>query len=113
MTLADILLIKYPEADFFRDVIIQDDGEGPYIKEWNVINTITPTQEELTAWLNDVELQQQYTYAQNKKANIEIYTQLQTIDLKSIRAIRENNNTRIQELNDQADVLRAQLLPTA
>mgnify|MGYP003628063726 CR=1 FL=1 len=36
------------EVDFFKDVILQDDGDGVYIKEWNVAEA-QPTDEQLNA----------------------------------------------------------------
>ena len=39
------------EVDFLSDVILQDDsnGQGPYIKEWNVSGVAQPTDEQLNA----------------------------------------------------------------
>ena len=39
------------EVDFMKDVILQDDsnGQGPYIKEWNVSGVAQPTEEQLNA----------------------------------------------------------------
>ena len=36
------------EVDFRKDVIVQDDGQGQYIKEWNVAEA-QPTDEQLNA----------------------------------------------------------------
>ena len=36
------------EVDFLKDVILQDDGQGAYIKEWNVAEA-QPTEEQLNA----------------------------------------------------------------
>ena len=36
------------EVDFDKDVILQDDGKGAYIKEWNVAEA-QPTDEQLNA----------------------------------------------------------------
>jgi len=36
------------EIDFRKDVILQDDGKGVYIKEWNVAEA-QPTEEQLNA----------------------------------------------------------------
>jgi hypothetical protein len=43
-------IIQYvgSEVDFLNDVLLQDDGQGAYIKEWN-LNTPQPTQEQLDA----------------------------------------------------------------
>ena len=39
------------EVDFLKDVMLQDDsnGQGPYIKEWNVSGVAQPTDEQLNA----------------------------------------------------------------
>ena len=39
------------EVDFMPDVLLQDDsnGQGPYIKEWNVSGVAQPTAEQLNA----------------------------------------------------------------
>ena len=39
------------EVDFMVDVILQDDsnGQGPYIKQWNVSGVAQPTDEQLNA----------------------------------------------------------------
>jgi hypothetical protein len=39
------------EVDFMTDVLLQDDsnGQGPYIKEWNISNVAKPTDEQLNA----------------------------------------------------------------
>ena len=39
------------EVDFLKDVLLQDDsnGQGPYIKEWNVSGGAQPTDDQLNA----------------------------------------------------------------
>ena len=39
------------EVDFGKDVLLQDDsnGQGPYIREWNVSGVAQPTDEQLNA----------------------------------------------------------------
>ena len=39
------------EGDFMKDVLLQDDsnGQGPYIKEWNISSVAQPTDEQLNA----------------------------------------------------------------
>ena len=39
------------EVDFMTDVLLQDDsnGQGPYIKEWNISSVAKPTDEQLNA----------------------------------------------------------------
>ena len=38
-------------VDFLKDVLLQDDsnGQGPYIKEWNISSVAQPTDEQLNA----------------------------------------------------------------
>ena len=36
------------EVDFRKDVLLQDDGQGAYIREWNVAE-VQPTEEQLDA----------------------------------------------------------------
>jgi hypothetical protein len=56
------------EIDFLKDIRLQNDGDGAYIKEWNVAE-VQPTQEQLNAFesqANDMEaLNQVYS---NRKA---------------------------------------------
>ena len=40
------------EVDFQKDVILQDDGAGSYIKEWNVAEA-KPTEEQLNTFESD------------------------------------------------------------
>ena len=39
------------EVGFMKDVLLQDDsnGQGPYIKEWNISSVAQPTDEQLNA----------------------------------------------------------------
>ncbi len=36
------------EVDFLKDLMLQDDGQGPYIKEWN-LEKAKPTEAQLNA----------------------------------------------------------------
>ena len=49
-------IIKYldREVDFNKDVKLQDDGQGQYIKEWNVVEA-QPTDEQLNAFESQAE----------------------------------------------------------
>ena len=39
--------------DFIEEVILQDDGQGAYIKEWNVDGVAKPTDSQLNALASD------------------------------------------------------------
>ena len=42
------------EVDFLKDVLLQDDGDGAYIKEWNVAE-VQPTEEQLNAFESEAD----------------------------------------------------------
>ncbi len=37
---------QFPNASFLKDILLQDDGQGPYIKYWGV-GTPKPTEDEI------------------------------------------------------------------
>ncbi len=45
------------EVNFLEDVKLQNDGEGPYIKEWN-LDIAKPTNEQLAAVENDANIEE-------------------------------------------------------
>lgn len=57
MNLPEILRLKYPDIDFLKDIILQDDSDnkGPYIKEWNLEES-EPTQKDLNQWAIELDL---------------------------------------------------------
>jgi hypothetical protein len=68
MNLSSLLKLKYPNIVFQTDVTLQDDGRGVYIKEWNLEDPF-PTQEELSKWAIEFDLQ----YRQNKAVEARVY----------------------------------------
>jgi hypothetical protein len=56
-----IKLYANQEIDFLKDVLLQDDGQGAYIKEWN-LDIAKPTQAQLDAFEA-----QATTYENNQK----------------------------------------------
>lgn len=104
MNIAEILILKFPDADFFSDIILQDDGEGPYIKEWNIEGVTKPTKSDITKW--EAEADALLINRQNEEYNKTLIEQLEAIDLKSIRALRTNDTIRLEELEKQAVELR-------
>jgi len=108
MNISDMLRLKFPNADFRKDIKLFDDGDGIiYIKEWN-LDTPKPTKKQLDQW--DIEMQPVYDLEQAKIANAPIYEQLDTIDLKSIRALRANDTNRLAALEAEAATLRGKLI---
>ena len=68
------------EVDFMVDVLLQDDsnGQGPYIKEWNVSGVAQPTSEQLDAVDSaaDLEERQNAVRATRRNAYGDIGSQL-------------------------------------
>ena len=109
MNISEILNIKYPNASFFLDIILQDDGEGPYIKEWN-LDSPKPQKATIEAWGLEEDVIAEYNKQLNQEVNAPIIAMLELIDAKSIRALRVNDAERLAELEAEAVVLRGQLV---
>ena len=56
MNISEILRLKFPQANPLSDYILQDDGQGPYICEWNISDVEKPTQEDLDVWAEELDL---------------------------------------------------------
>lgn len=52
-TISEILAIRYPQEVKNFQIVVQDDGQGQYIKYWNVAGVNKPTIEEVNAYVND------------------------------------------------------------
>ena len=65
-------------VDFLSDVLLQDDGSGPYIKEWNIDGVAKPTDEQLNSYdtAADLEERQNAVRATRKAAYKDIGEQL-------------------------------------
>lgn len=55
MRIDEILKYKFPGIDLLNQVILQDDGAGPYIKKWDDSLGPQPTAEDLAAY--EIEVQ--------------------------------------------------------
>ena len=62
MNLGDILRLKFPNASWVKDIILQDDGTGPYIKEWN-LEIFKPTKKDLDKWAIELDLEYRQSMA--------------------------------------------------
>ncbi len=84
------------EVNFLEDVKLQNDGEGPYIKEWN-LDIAKPTNEQLAAVENDANIEESNNNirATRKVAYGDIGDQLDEI-YKDIDAWK----TRIKKIKD-------------
>lgn len=66
------------EVDFLSDVLLQDDGSGPYIKEWNISGVAKPTNDQLNSYdtAADLEERQNAVRATRRAAYKDIGEQL-------------------------------------
>lgn len=55
MNIGEILSFKFPNVDFTKSVIVQDDGQGPYIKKWDNSLGPQPTSADLDQWAKEIE----------------------------------------------------------
>lgn len=96
MQLNEILTTKFPDAFkiFPPKIRLQDDGEGIYIKEWN-IDEPEPTQEQLDAWA--IELEDELFNSQQRELRRLAYPSLRDqLDMQYWDNI--NNTTTWQDL---------------
>ena len=58
-------------VDFLADVLLQDDsnGQGPYIKEWNVSGVTQPTAEQLNAVDSAADLEERQNAVRSTRRN--------------------------------------------
>lgn len=54
MNISEILNLKFPSVNLAKDIIIQDDGKGPYIKKWDESLGPKPDQATLDQWALEV-----------------------------------------------------------
>ena len=57
------------EIDFRKDVIVLDEGQGQYIKEWNVVEA-QPTDEQLNAFESQAETLENNNQVINTRINL-------------------------------------------
>ena len=107
MNLADILRLKFP-IEFINAIIqVGDRGNGPEIVEWPE-SYPEPSTENIELWQE--EILPLWEKEQFEAINADTLKQLREIDIKSIRALRTNDSARLDELEQQAVILRQQLI---
>ena len=57
------------EVDFLSDVLLQDDGSGPYIKEWNIDGVAQPTNDQLNSYDSAADLEERQNAVRNTRRN--------------------------------------------
>ena len=78
MNLYNILSLKFPEADFTKDIKLADEGNGngPFIREWN-LDFPMPTSEDLDKWRIEFDYVYRCNEAKGKRKYPPIHEQLE------------------------------------
>lgn len=77
--------LKFPDASFTKDIIIQDDGQGAYIKEWN-LDAPKPTQKDLDTWATEFDLPYRQKLAVSKRVYPSVQDQLDMLYKDKVNA---------------------------
>jgi|GEM_PF-5660445 len=101
--LGEYLTAAYPAGGW----MVQDDGNGPYIKEW-ALAAAQPTEQDVDEWAARED-------ARLRRADIQ--RELDAIDMQSVRPLRAKlagtataeDEARLASLETQAQTLRAEL----
>lgn len=84
MKLNQLLKIKFPNADFRKDIKLQDDGEGVYIAQWN-LEEPQPDKNTLEQWALELDLEYRQLVAVQQRVYPDIKDQLDMLyhDMKN------------------------------
>lgn len=106
MNIDEILSLKFPkEASEDKITTLFDEQGNLYLSKFDVEGVAWPTTATFQSWEAEC-----IAIKEARANNAPIYTALQEIDLKSIRALREQDSERIADLENQATALRSQLI---
>lgn len=113
MNIVELTDLLYPgEIDKGNISFVQEVPDGPIlIGHWNVGGVDKPTEESILSHAEYPDIIHKHQCQVNCELNKPILAQLDAIDLKSIRALRAGDQTYIQQYEQEAQDLRAQLLP--
>ena len=106
MNLGEILTLKFPDASFLRDIILQDDGQGPYIEEWNIKDSPQPTEKDLTQWA--IELQSTYDLQKIDAARRAAYPPKEDLVVALWERIVEGKPAATDDLQAQREAVKAE-----
>lgn len=81
MHLSEILKLKFTNIDFLNQVILRDEGAGPYIHKWDLSLGPCPTDEDLAKWA------------------------IELAPVKELEAVRELRRKAYPNIGDQLDAL--------
>ena len=110
MTIQQILELKFPNQfpDVGQHTSVRIDSSGTSIIQWDTSICPIPTAADITQW--EREVQPLYDAQQFRIKNRVLLDQLDILDTRTIRALREGDQTRIQQLNAEAAQLRKGLI---
>ena len=67
MDISEILKLKFPSANFMQDIKLQDNGQGPYIKEWHLPDP-KPQKATIDKWKGELDLAYRQQQVRVKRA---------------------------------------------
>lgn len=105
ISIENILAYKYPVDLYNGNIVLQDDGQGTYIKTWN-LPTPKPTKAQMLAYTQEQGFIDAANLSDKAKRNAVIIDKLERIDIMSIRAIRTGDVAKMAEWEAKAQALR-------
>jgi len=54
LTLFDILSLKFPDANFMKDILLSDEGKGAFISGWHLESPM-PSSEDIERWEKELD----------------------------------------------------------
>ena len=110
MNLPELLQLKFSNLGLTSQVIIQDDGNGPYIKKWDEALGPKPDQATLTQW--ELEVKDKYDLEQVRQQRKEEYNnQGVTIEALTValwEKLANNNSTEFDSLQAKREAIKQQ-----
>lgn len=101
MNLAELLMLKFPDADFLSDILLSDHGDGPVISKWNLKDVPAPTDADIAQWRIDCDLLYRQIKAREKRVYPSLKEQLdmQFHDMKNNTTVWEDTIEAIKLAN--------------
>lgn len=110
MDLHELINIKFPTINWLSGECVIEAVDGQSVITAWTRSEPWPSQDDLNQWASDSDTIAAVTKKRNDEINLPILAQLDSIDIKSIRALRTNDTARLTTLEAQAATLRNQLL---
>lgn len=104
MNLSEILKLKFPAADFLVDIRLQDDGKGPYIREWN-LSEPKPNLDTLEEW--EKELKSDLIEQQIITNRLAEYPTPNQLSVALWKSVVEKDDTELEKLQAMREEIQA------